>query len=55
MAAEPKPVVWIGSSRRDLKSFPKQVRSDIGQAFYTAQTGETDPAPNLLKDLAEPR
>ena len=25
-----KPIVWIGSSRRDLKKFPKRVRFDIG-------------------------
>jgi phage-related protein len=49
MAEEPKPVVWIGSSRRDLKSFPKRVRSDIGQALYAAQLGETDPAAKPLK------
>ena len=49
MADEPKPIVWIGSSRRDLKSFPKPVRSDIGQALYTAQMGETDPAAKPLK------
>ena len=45
----PKPVVWIGSSRRDLKGFPKQVRFDIGQALYAAQMGETDPATKPLK------
>jgi phage-related protein len=49
MANEPKPIVWIGSSRRDLRTFPKQVRSDIGQALYTAQMGETDPAAKPLK------
>ena len=49
MANGPKPIVWIGSSRRDLKTFPKQVRSDIGQALYTAQMGETDPAAKPLK------
>ena len=39
-----KPVRWVGSSRRDVKSFPRPVRSDIGQALYAAQRGETDPA-----------
>jgi phage-related protein len=55
MANEPKPVVWIGSSRRDLKTFPKQVRSDIGQALYTAQMGETDPAAKPLKGFGGAR
>ena len=49
MLDQPKPVVWIGSSRRDLKGFPKRVRSDIGQALYTGQMGETDPAAKPLK------
>jgi phage-related protein len=53
MAGKPKPILWIGSSRRDLKTFPKQVRADIGQALYTAQMGETDPAAKSLKDSPE--
>jgi phage-related protein len=55
MANEPKPIVWIGSSRRDLKTFPKQVRSDIGQALYAAQMGETDPAAKPLKGFGGAR
>jgi phage-related protein len=55
MADEPKPIVWIGSSRRDLKTFPKQVRSDIGQALYAAQMGETDPAAKPLKGFGGAR
>ena len=39
----------MGSSREDLKAFPEQVRRDIGQALYTAQQGETDPAAKPLK------
>jgi hypothetical protein len=49
MLDQPKPVVWVGSSRTDLKAFPKRVRSDIGQALYAAQMGETDPAAKPLK------
>jgi phage-related protein len=44
-----KTVVWIGSSRKDLRTFPAPVRRDIGQALYTAQTGFTDPAAKPLK------
>ena len=36
----PKPVVWIASSRKDLKAFPDAVRSDIGHALYLAQLGK---------------
>jgi phage-related protein len=44
-----RPVVWIGSSRRYLRRFPREVRRDIGQALYTAQQGETDPSAKPLR------
>jgi phage-related protein len=44
-----KPARWIGTSLRDLRSFPRAVRSDIGQALFTAQEGETDPSAKPLK------
>jgi phage-related protein len=44
-----KPIFWVGSSRRDLRTMPEQVRRDIGQALYTAQQGETDLAAKPLK------
>ncbi len=44
-----KPIVWMGSSRADLSSFPEQVRRDIGHALYTAQQGDTDPSAKPLK------
>jgi phage-related protein len=34
-----KPVVWVGSSRRDLREFPEPVRDHIGYALYVAQCG----------------
>jgi phage-related protein len=41
MANEPsiKPVVWIGSSREDLREFPDPVQDHIGYALYVAQCG----------------
>ena len=50
-----KLVVWIGSSRRDLREMPQQVRRDIGQALYTAQQGVTDPAAKPLKGFGGTR
>lgn len=44
-----KPVRWLGSSRRDLRSFPAPVRRDIGQALYGAQRGEEYPTVKALK------
>lgn len=34
-----KSVVWIGSSRRDLRSFPDEVKDVMGFALYQAQLG----------------
>src|SRR5271170_5729332 len=42
-------VIWLGSSRRDLRGFPRDVRRDIGQSLYAAQQGETDPSAKSLK------
>ena len=49
VAGEVKPVRWVGSSRRDLKAFPKAVRRDIGQALYAAQRGEEYPSVKALR------
>jgi phage-related protein len=46
---EVRPVRWMGSSRRDLRAFPKAVRRDIGQALYAAQRGEEYPSVKALK------
>jgi phage-related protein len=45
----PKPVFWVASSRRDLRKFPKRVRSTFGQALYDAQTGGKHPDAKPLK------
>ena len=50
-----KPVIWIGSSRRDLREMPQQVRREIGQALYTTQQGATDPATKPLKGFGGAR
>jgi phage-related protein len=41
MTVEPslKPVVWIGSSRKDLREFPDMVQDHMGYALYVAQQG----------------
>lgn len=49
MEEAPKPVRWVGTSLRDLRSFPRSVRSDIGQALFAAQHGNTDPAAKPLR------
>lgn len=49
MTESDRPLIWIGSSRRDLRGFPRQVRRDIGHALYTAQQAETDPSAKPVK------
>jgi phage-related protein len=49
MEGELKPVRWMGTSLSDLRSFPREVRLDIGHALYAAQEGKTDPAAKPLK------
>ena len=44
-----RPLVWLGSSRRDLRAFPVQARREIGVALYAAQQGETDPVAKPMK------
>ncbi|HEY1255248.1 MAG TPA: type II toxin-antitoxin system RelE/ParE family toxin [Terracidiphilus sp.] len=44
-----RPLVWIGSSRRDLSAFPRKVKREMGIALYAAQLGDTDPAAKPLK------
>jgi phage-related protein len=34
-----RPLMWIGSSRKDLKLFPAEVRDVMGYALYQAQLG----------------
>ena len=48
MQSSPRPLVWIGSSRRDVRAFPRSVRRDIGYALYAAQEGDADPSAKPL-------
>ena len=34
-----KPVIWVGSSRKDLREFPDPVQDYMGYALYIAQRG----------------
>jgi phage-related protein len=34
-----KPVIWVGSSRKDLRAFPESVQDHVGYALYVAQRG----------------
>ncbi len=44
-----KPVVWVASTREDLKSFPREVRRNVGKALDEAQRGSKADAAKPLK------
>ncbi len=34
-----KPLIWVGTSRKDLRAFPEPVQDRMGYALYVAQRG----------------
>lgn len=58
MAGTPqKPIIWMGSSKKDLREFPKEVRQDIGVALHWAEQGRVHstakPMKGSLRDVTE--
>jgi phage-related protein len=49
----PKPLIWIGSSRKDLREFPEDVRHRMGYALWIAQTGGKHRDAKALSGLVE--
>ena len=45
----PKPVVWVGDSRRVLRTFPAPVQDEVGYALFLAQRGEKHESAKPLK------
>lgn len=41
-------IVWVGSSLKDLRSFPAEVKDVIGFALYQAQVGRKAPSAKPL-------
>jgi len=35
----PKPLLWVGSSKKDLQAMPDEVQDSFGYALHLAQTG----------------
>ncbi len=46
-----KPLHWIGSSRKDLTSFPDEVKDHLGFALFQAQSGAKHRDAKPLKGL----
>ena len=53
----PKVVEWIASARADLKTFPEDVRDELGFALYQVQIGQTPvnakPLRGRLREVVE--
>ena len=47
-----KQLIWIGSSRSDLKELPPEVQDDIGYALYQAQLGHFPDSAKHLKGFS---
>src|SRR5437764_11631027 len=50
-----RPLVWIASSRKDVRAFPAEVRRDLGYALYAAQHGQSDPSAKPLRGFGGAR
>lgn len=48
-ANERKPLVWVGSCRKDLQAFPHPVQRIVGYALHIAQIGGRHPTAKTLK------
>ena len=48
MDEEPKLVIWIGSSRDDLKQLPEEVQDKIGRALQKVQYGSKPVSARVL-------
>ncbi len=46
-----KPVVWLGDSLRELRTFPAGVQDEMGYAIYLAQCGQKHVAAKPMKAL----
>ena len=44
-----KPIVWTGSSKKDLKRFPVRVQRAVGRALQDAQWGGTPKTAKVLR------
>lgn len=49
----PKELIWIASSRRDMKHMPDGVRRAFGLALYGVQCGETPPGAKPLRGFGD--
>lgn len=46
-----KPLIWVGSSKKDVLDFPDEVLEMVGYALYLAQNGERHLKTKVLKNF----
>lgn len=46
-----KPLLWVGSSRKDYAEFPPRVQEAFGFELFLAQTGQHPPSAKTIKGL----
>jgi phage-related protein len=47
--ARPKPLRWVGDSRKQVQRFPEPVKDQVGHALWVAQEGSKHPSAKPLK------
>jgi phage-related protein len=45
----PRPLIWMASSRNDMRALPSEVRRTFGVALFAVQIGETPPIAKPLR------
>jgi phage-related protein len=53
IGTSPKPLVWVGSSKKDLEALPRSVISLFGYALYVAQTGGRHEQTKVLRGFGD--
>jgi len=48
-----KPLLWVGSSLKDLKGMPDDVKSDVGHSLREVQKGKDPGNAKILTHLGE--
>src|SRR4051794_4394648 len=46
-----RPLLWVGSSKKDYVAFPERVQEQFGFELFLAQTGQHPPSAKMLKGL----
>ena len=49
----PKPLIWMGSSKKDLRALPAGVVDVFGYALYLAQTGKRHDSTKVLRGFGD--